>query len=45
MVEDIDGTMFPRVGVATLIRNDGKILLGRRKNISGSGKWGAVGGR
>lgn len=29
-----------RVGVATLLRNDNKILLGKRKAELGKGSWG-----
>lgn len=34
-----------RVGVATLLRNDNKILLGKRKAELGKGSWGLPGGK
>ncbi|MAF80822.1 DNA mismatch repair protein MutT [bacterium] len=36
---------LPKVAVATFIRRDGKILLGKRKGTRGAGKWGVPGGR
>jgi len=34
----------PKVGLATLIRKEGKILFGKRKGESGYGKWCVPGG-
>jgi len=34
----------PRVGVAALVRHEGKILLGRRRGAHGAGTWAAPGG-
>ena len=34
----------PKVGVGVLIINDGKILLGKRKNTHGGGLWAPPGG-
>ncbi len=34
---------FP-VGVNVFVIKDGKLLLGKRKNISGDGEWGLPGG-
>jgi 8-oxo-dGTP diphosphatase len=36
---------FPRVGVNTLIVENGKILLGKRFKIYGRGTWGVPGGK
>lgn len=35
---------FPRVGVATMVFKDGKILLGQRKGAHGVGEWACPGG-
>lgn len=35
----------PRVGVATIIKNEGKILLGYRKSNLGTNTWGLPGGK
>lgn len=35
----------PRVGVATILRKDNKILLGKRKSELGKGSWGLPGGK
>ena len=42
--EDVSGAPHPRVGVAVFIRKGRKVLMGKRKNISGNGTWGLVGG-
>lgn len=34
----------PKVGVGVMLRNDGKILLGKRKNAHGEGSWSFPGG-
>ena len=34
----------PRVGVGVIIRNNGKIILGKRKNAHGEGSWCFAGG-
>ena len=34
----------PRVGVAALVRHEGKILLGKRRGSHGAGTWAAPGG-
>ena len=34
----------PRVGVAVIVRNNGKVLLGKRKGSHGSGHWATPGG-
>lgn len=34
----------PKVGVGVLIKRNGKILLGKRKNAHGTGSWSAPGG-
>jgi 8-oxo-dGTP diphosphatase len=34
----------PRVGVAGLVRHEGKILLGKRRGSHGAGMWAAPGG-
>jgi 8-oxo-dGTP diphosphatase len=34
----------PRVGVAALVRHEGKILLGKRRGSHGAGMWAAPGG-
>ena len=34
----------PKVGVAVVIRKDGKVLLGKRKNAHGDGTWAFPGG-
>lgn len=33
-----------KVGVAVVVKRDGKILLGKRLNVAGSGSWGLPGG-
>ena len=35
----------PRVGVAVIIRKEGKVLLGKRKSGNGIGTWGFPGGK
>jgi len=42
----MDGAIIndPRVGVALIVINEGKILLIRRKNVHGSGTWSTPGG-
>ena len=35
---------LPRVGVAVIVRKDGKVLLGKRKGSHGAGHWAAPGG-
>lgn len=35
---------IPRVGVGVIVINDGKVLLGKRKNSLGEGYWSACGG-
>ncbi len=35
---------IPRIGVGVIIRKDGKILLGKRKNAHGLGSWCPPGG-
>ena len=35
---------FPRVGVATIVRKNGKVLLGKRKSSNESEEWGFPGG-
>lgn len=34
----------PKVGVAVLVRNEGKILVGKRKGSHGAGQWALPGG-
>lgn len=34
----------PQVGIGVLVMKDGKVLLAKRKNTHGEGKWGGVGG-
>jgi 8-oxo-dGTP diphosphatase len=34
----------PKVGVGVLIRKDGKVLIGKRKNAHGAGEWSFPGG-
>ena len=31
--------MRPKVGVGVIVRKDGKILLGKRRNAHGDGTW------
>ena len=40
----IDQESRPVVGVGVLIMKDGKVLLGRRKNILGDGEFSCPGG-
>ena len=35
---------IPRIGVAVIVVRDGKVLLGKRKNAHGEGRWGFPGG-
>jgi len=35
----------PRVGVAAIVRKDGKVLLGKRIGGNGTGTWGFAGGK
>jgi 8-oxo-dGTP diphosphatase len=39
-----DASERPRVGVGVIIRRNGKILLGKRKNSHGSNTWALPGG-
>lgn len=34
----------PKVGVGVIVRKDGKVLLGKRKNAHGAGDWSFPGG-
>jgi 8-oxo-dGTP diphosphatase len=34
----------PRVGVGVIIRNNGKVIMGKRKNAHGDGSWCFAGG-
>lgn len=34
----------PKVGVGVIVRKDGKVLLGKRKNAHGDGSWSFPGG-
>lgn len=34
----------PKVGVGVIVRKDGKVLLGKRKNVHGNGTWCFPGG-
>lgn len=34
----------PKIGVAVIVRKNGKVLLGKRKNSHGDGTWGFPGG-
>jgi len=34
----------PKIGVAAIIKKNGKVLLGKRKNSHGDGTWGFPGG-
>jgi 8-oxo-dGTP diphosphatase len=36
---------FPRVGVGVIIKNNSKVLLGKRKNSHGAGTWSFPGGK
>ena len=36
--------MRPGIGVAVIVVKDGKVLMGKRKNILGSGEWAFPGG-
>lgn len=35
---------MPKVGVGVIVKRDGKILLGKRRNAHGDGTWGFPGG-
>ncbi len=39
-----DESKRPRVGVGVIIRNNSKVLFGRRKNAHGDGDWSVPGG-
>jgi len=34
----------PKVGIAVILRRDGKVLFGKRRNAHGKGSWGFPGG-
>lgn len=36
--------MRPNIGVGVIVRNDGNVLLGKRKNAHGEGTWSFPGG-
>lgn len=40
----MDSEKRPKVGVGVLIRNNGKVLLGKRKGAHGEGTWAPPGG-
>lgn len=40
----MDESLRPKVGVGVAVLKDGKILLGKRKNIHGDGEYGGPGG-
>ena len=36
--------IYPKVGVGVIVIKDGKVLLGKRKNVHGAGSWQFPGG-
>ncbi|MDR0860208.1 MAG: NUDIX domain-containing protein [Candidatus Peribacteria bacterium] len=46
-MNEISFPNYPRIGVGTIIRKEGKVLLGQRSAVgeTGEGKWAFPGGR
>jgi 8-oxo-dGTP diphosphatase len=40
----MDEIKRPKVGVGVIIKKDGKVLMGKRKNAHGDGTWSFTGG-